>query len=117
MEKLKETRCYKVDREHPEPHVIEAAAQVIRKGGTVAFPTETVYGLGANGLDPAAVEGIFRAKGRPLGNPLILHVASLDQARELVSAWPPEAERLAQLFMPGPLTLILPRSAAVPDVV
>ncbi len=117
MEKSKVTRCYKVNREHPEPHVIAAAAKVIREGGTVAFPTETVYGLGANGLDAAAVEGIFRAKGRPLGNPLILHVASPEQARGLAADWPPEAERLARLFMPGPLTLILPRSEAVPDVV
>ncbi|HHW41899.1 MAG TPA: threonylcarbamoyl-AMP synthase [Syntrophomonadaceae bacterium] len=117
MKQVKATRYYRVDREHPAPDVIEAAARVIRGGGTVAFPTETVYGLGANGLDPEAVEKIFRAKGRPRGNPLILHVSSLDQARGLVAAWPPEAETLARLFLPGPLTLILPRAPVVPDVV
>ncbi len=117
MRQVKTTRYYKVDREHPAPDIIEAAARVIREGGTVAFPTETVYGLGANGLDPEAVEKIFQAKGRPRGNPLILHVSSLDQARGLVSTWPPEAETLARLFLPGPLTLILPRASAVPDAV
>ena len=113
----KKTGCLRVNPENPDPEAIAEAAVVIRSGGTVAFPTETVYGLGANGLDPAAVSGIFIAKGRPLRNPLILHVASTRQARRLVTAWPAAAERLAARFWPGPLTLILPRAPAVPDVV
>lgn len=111
------TRYLTVNPKRPEPEAIAEAAAVIRGGGTVVFPTETVYGLGANGLDPAAVERIFIAKGRPRRNPLILHVASLEQARRLVTAWPHEAERLAARFWPGPLTLILPRAAVVPDIV
>lgn len=111
------TSYLKVDPECPEPAVMARAAAVIGSGGTVAFPTETVYGLGANGLDPAAVERIYEAKGRPQRNPLILHVASTGQARLLVTAWPVEASRLAARFWPGPLTLILPRSAVVPDIV
>lgn len=111
------TRYLRVDPENPQSGAIAAAAEVIRRGGTVAFPTETVYGLGANGLDPRAVVRIFEAKGRPLKNPLILHVASLEQARALVSDWPEEAEILAERFLPGPLTMILPRSPVVPDQV
>jgi len=83
----------------------------------VAFPTETVYGLGANALHPEAVKKIFHAKGRPSGNPLIAHIASLDQARALVADWPPAAEGLARRFWPGPLTLILLRASLVPDEV
>lgn len=117
MENRLETRILRVDPEHPDPAVIAAAAEVIKQGGTVAFPTETVYGLGANALDPEAVMKIFRAKGRPRGNPLIAHIASLAQARTLVACWPPAAEALARRFWPGPLTLILPRGAGVPDEV
>jgi L-threonylcarbamoyladenylate synthase len=96
---------------------LEQAAQIVRAGGLVALPTETVYGLGANALDAAAVESIFAAKGRPKWDPIIVHVCSLAMARELVSAIPDGAERLMEAFWPGPLTLLLPRSAAVPDVV
>jgi L-threonylcarbamoyladenylate synthase len=92
-------------------------AEAIRAGRLVAFPTETVYGLGANALDPEAVERIFAAKGRPKSSPLIVHVASLDAARELSSRWPAAAEVLAQRFWPGPLTLVVPKSAAIPDIV
>ncbi len=113
----KKTGYLRVNPVNPDPEAITAAAAVIRSGGTVAFPTETVYGLGANGLDPAAVEGIFVAKGRPRRNPLILHVASTEQARRLVTAWPAVAELLAARFWPGPLTLILPRAPVAPDVV
>jgi L-threonylcarbamoyladenylate synthase len=101
----------------PELEVIAQAADVLRAGGLVAFPTETVYGLGANALDAAAVARIFVAKGRPANNPLIVHVAERSAARVLVAAWPLAAERLAERFWPGPLTLVLPRSAAVPDIV
>ena len=96
---------------------IKQAAELIRQGRLVAFPTETVYGLGANALDPIAVERIFRAKGRPAGSPLIVHVASKEQARELVTAWPEAAERLAHWFWPGPLTMVLPKSDRVPLIV
>ncbi len=96
---------------------LRQAASVLRAGGLVAFPTETVYGLGANALDPAAVARIFAAKGRPANNPLIVHVARIEQARNLASVWPDKAERLAAKFWPGPLTLVLPRASRVPDIV
>jgi L-threonylcarbamoyladenylate synthase len=83
----------------------------------VAFPTETVYGLGANALDPAAVERIYRAKGRPPSSPLIVHVASIEMARGLVREWPDAADRLARRYWPGPLTLVLPKQPCVPDIV
>jgi L-threonylcarbamoyladenylate synthase len=81
----------------------------------VAFPTETVYGLGANALDPAAIEKIYVAKGRPPSSPLIVHVSSLEMAKELVREWPERAEQLARIFWPGPLTLVLPKKPHVPD--
>ncbi|HSG88713.1 MAG TPA: L-threonylcarbamoyladenylate synthase [Pseudomonadales bacterium] len=94
------------------------AAALLRDGGLVAFPTETVYGLGADGLDPAAVAGVFAAKGRPADNPLILHVASFEQALALWQASPEQlalARRLADAFWPGPLTMVLPvRPETVP---
>ena len=93
------------------------AAAAIRAGNLVAFPTETVYGLGANALDSRAVEKIFEAKGRPKSSPLIVHVASIEMARELSSNWPAAAEALAQRFWPGPLTLIVPKIPAIPDIV
>jgi L-threonylcarbamoyladenylate synthase len=86
-------------------------------GGLVAFPTETVYGLGANALDRAAVARIFAAKGRPTTNPLIVHVPDIDAAQVLVAPWPSTAQQLAERFWPGPLTLVLPRRPSVPDVV
>jgi L-threonylcarbamoyladenylate synthase len=91
------------------------AAELIRAGELVAFPTETVYGLGANALDPAAVEKIYRAKGRPATSPLIVHVGSIEMARSLVREWPERAEQLARIFWPGPLTLVLPKQPHVPD--
>lgn len=95
---------------------LERAAAVIRGGGLCAFPTETVYGLGANALDAEAVARIFVAKGRPANNPLIVHVADAAGAQRVVKAWPPAAEALAARFWPGPLTLVLPRADVVPDV-
>jgi L-threonylcarbamoyladenylate synthase len=83
----------------------------------VAFPTETVYGLGADGLNPEAVARIYTAKGRPATNPVILHVADAASAQALVSHWPPQAQALAERFWPGPLTLVLPASALVPAIV
>ena len=88
---------------------------MIRAGELVAFPTETVYGLGANALDPAAIEKIYAAKGRPPGSPLIVHVASIEMARSLVREWPEKAELLARRYWPGPITLVLPKQAQVPD--
>ena len=96
---------------------VRLAGSIIRSGGLVAFPTETVYGLGANGLDPAAVEGIFRAKGRPSDNPLILHVAKKSDVKDLWTRVPEEARLLMDAFWPGPLTLIFNRSSLVPDQV
>lgn len=99
------------------PEDIQKAAQILLSGGLVAFPTETVYGLGANALDPAAVRKIFVLKGRPASSPLIVHVSSIEQARELAAEWPPEAERLAQQYWPGPLTLVVPKKVQIPDEV
>jgi L-threonylcarbamoyladenylate synthase len=99
------------------PASIARAAELIRAGELVAFPTETVYGLGANALDAAAVERIFAAKGRPKTSPLIVHVSSIEMARGLASEWPDAAEALASRYWPGPLTLVLPKRAEVPDMV
>lgn len=96
---------------------IERAAALIRAGGLVAFPTETVYGLGANALDVAAVRRIFEVKGRPPMSPLIVHVSSVTMARELASDWPEAAERLAQDEWPGPLTLVVRKNKSIPDEV
>lgn len=101
----------------PDPAAIAQAARVLRAGALVAFPTETVYGLGANALDARAVAGIFEAKGRPAFNPLIVHVADVVAARALVSRWPPHADALAAQFWPGPLTLVLPKASAIPHLV
>src|ERR1022692_1468044 len=105
------------DAQSPAPEAIAQAAQVLQAGGLVAFPTETVYGLGANALDPAAAARIFAAKGRPAGNPIIVHVADLEDAKKLVLGWPTVADTLAERFWPGPLTLVLPKQAHVPDLV
>jgi len=102
---------------NPDFEIIQRAAALIREGKLVAFPTETVYGLGANALDARAVEKIFRVKGRPSTSPLIVHVESREQARELVTEWPAAAESLAREFWPGPLTLVLPKRRAIPDIV
>ena len=93
---------------------IERAAARLRAGELVAFATETVYGLGANALDERAVAKIYAAKGRPAFNPLIVHVANLAAARELTTGWNERAELLAQAFWPGPLTLVLPKTSAIP---
>ena len=96
---------------------IEQAAEILRTGGLVGIPTETVYGLGANGLDVDAVARIFAAKGRPQDNPLILHIPSADWLERFCVDVPPTAYALADRFWPGPLTMILKRDAQVPDVV
>src|SRR5688572_32877604 len=96
---------------------LSRAAACLRGGGLVAFPTETVYGLGAHALNRAAVRRIFEAKGRPSTDPLIVHVARLDQVAALVAGAPAIMDLLAQRFWPGPLTLVLPRASIVPDEV
>jgi len=100
-----------------QPSAVATAAQILRRGGLVAFPTETVYGLGANGLDPVAVRRIFAAKGRPADNPVILHIAEVAQLLKLVTAVSPAARKLIKAFWPGPLTLLLPKSSLVPAAV
>ena len=92
------------------PGEIDRAAQLLRAGRLVVFPTETVYGLGANALDAEAVARIYAVKRRPAASPLIVHVASIAMAKALVAAWPEAADRLAQRFWPGPLTLVLTKS-------
>jgi len=115
-----ETRLLPVDPERPEAAPIAEAARVLRSGGLVAFPTETVYGLGANALDGASVRRIFEAKGRPTRNPLIVHVRDEAAARALAAGWPPMAAALARRFWPGPLTIVVRRRegpGGVPDEV
>jgi L-threonylcarbamoyladenylate synthase len=107
-----------VHLERPEnQEALDRAAGILRSGGLVALPTETVYGLGANALDSAAVERIFAAKRRPAWDPIIVHVASAQMIESLVAEVPESARRLMDAFWPGPLTLLLPRAQAVPDVV
>ena len=110
-------RILKVRPSNPEGPALEEAAAILRGGGLVAFPTETVYGLGANALDANAVARIFAAKGRPSFNPLIVHVPDEAGARELVREWPENASVLASQFWPGPVTLVLHKRAIVPDIV
>src|SRR5579864_4027627 len=99
------------------PFSLEQAAERIRAGELVAFPTETVYGLGANALDAAAVAKIFALKQRPSSSPLIVHVASIEMARLIAAEWPREAEDLAERYWPGPLTMVLAKSPSIPDLV
>lgn len=111
------TRVLTVDPHAPEPAMIADAAQVLRAGGLVAFPTETVYGLGALALDPKAVARVFVAKGRPATDPLIVHVATVEHLAQVLDAEPPALRTLAARFWPGPLTVIGPRQARVPEAV
>jgi L-threonylcarbamoyladenylate synthase len=106
-----------VDAERPDPQMIAAAAEVIRGGGLVAFPTETVYGLGANALNRAAVQRIFEAKGRPATDPLIVHIAHMGQLAQVAAQVPPVARTLALAFWAGPLTLVLSKNPVVPNEV
>ncbi len=112
-----ETKIIHIDPTDPDDKLLEPAARALRDGKLVAFPTETVYGLGANALDDKAVASIFKAKGRPADNPLIVHVASVEDIVPLTRELPAVAKRLFEKFSPGPLTLILKRSDAVPDLV
>jgi L-threonylcarbamoyladenylate synthase len=109
------TQVLPVDPQQPEAQAITSAADVLRRGGLVAFPTETVYGLGVNALDRPAIRRLFEAKGRPAADPLIVHVLSLADAAPLLGQAPAVAAALEAAFWPGPLTLVMPRSALVPD--
>jgi L-threonylcarbamoyladenylate synthase len=111
-----ETKIFKLELENIDERIIEQAAALLKQGEVVAFPTETVYGLGANALDASAVAKIFAAKGRPNDNPLIVHVHNKALA-EQTAKLNPLAIKLMQAFWPGPLTFVLPKQAAVPACV
>jgi len=111
------TKVIPVDRDRPEPQAIEEAAAALRAGKLVVFPTETVYGLGAHALDPSAVQRIFDAKERPANDPLIVHIAHIGQVNQCAAAMPAGARKLALSFWAGPLTLVLKKKPAVPDLV
>ena len=111
-----DTIISKVDFAEPlkDIDVIEKAAEILQSGGLVAFPTETVYGLGANGLNAEAVKDIYKAKGRPSDNPLILHISDIEELKPLVKEVPENAKKLMKAFWPGPLTLIFKKADVVP---
>ncbi len=111
------TEVIEIDPLAPEAATIECAAGLIRSGELVVFPTETVYGLGANALQPQVVERIFAAKGRPLSDPLIVHIADESDLSALTTSISATVQRLIAAFWPGPLTLIVPRSSKVPAIV
>lgn len=113
---MNKTLVLKVDSEEPDVEKIHVAADFIKRGGLVAFPTETVYGLGANALNAEAVLALFEAKKRPLDNPPIVHVCDVKDVCRLAETVPSQAEALMERFWPGPLTLIFKRSDVVPDV-
>jgi L-threonylcarbamoyladenylate synthase len=106
----------RVNPDDPDPASIKRAAEIIRAGGLVAFPTETVYGLGANALDEDAVYGIFLIKGRPFWDPLIVHLSSTDMVKLVAKSIPDLFHPLSERFMPGPLTLVVEKSEIVPDI-
>lgn len=108
------TRIVEIEEEHIDQETIREAGEIIRSGGLVAFPTETVYGLGGDALNPASSRKIYAAKGRPSDNPLIVHIAKWEALSAIVKNIPEEAVRLAQVYWPGPLTMILEKSDLVP---
>lgn len=108
------TQVKKVDAMHPDMDIMREAGEIIRQGGLVGFPTETVYGLGADALLPEGAKRIYAAKGRPSDNPLIVHIADFEALKKITSYIPPQAKDLADAFWPGPLTMIFQKSDAVP---
>ena len=108
------TRIININPNNPEISKIKICSKILKRGGLVAFPTETVYGLGANGLDKKAIKKIFLAKNRPQDNPLILHVSDINQVNSLVKEIPDKAKKLMKTFWPGPLTIIFKKSKVVP---
>ena len=111
------TQLVRLDPERPDRDLIESAASIIRNGGLVAFPTETVYGLGADAMSEAAVRRIFEAKGRPADNPLIIHVCSTQMLETTARRLTEKTKRLSERFWPGPLTLVLDRNPGIPAAV
>lgn len=108
------TKIVKVDEHNIDKEQMEAAGRIIREGGLVAFPTETVYGLGGDALNPDSSAKIYEAKGRPSDNPLIVHIADMESLNDIVSYIPETAKKLTETFWPGPLTIVFPKSDAVP---
>lgn len=111
-----QTRILKINPTKPQISRIKQAVQLIRKGEVVAFPTETVYGLGANALNPSAVKKIFEAKGRPADNPLIIHIHDKEDLKRLARDIPEITEKIIEKFWPGPLTIVLKKSKIVPKI-
>ncbi|MBP2627165.1 MAG: Sua5/YciO/YrdC/YwlC family protein [Firmicutes bacterium] len=111
------TEYFIVDKDQPDKQTMQRAAELLKQGKLVAFPTETVYGLGANGLDSQAVSNIYQAKGRPSDNPLILHIANQQELIPLVTEIPANAQVLMDKYWPGPLTVVFKRTNIVPDIV
>lgn len=109
-----ETKVEKIEKTQMNMDIINAAGQILKQGGLVAFPTETVYGLGANALDEEAARKTYAAKGRPSDNPLIVHIASLEDLYPITKKVPEKAVALAEKFWPGPLTMIFEKSELVP---
>lgn len=109
-----ETKVVRMDQEHLNLESIQEAGEILKAGGLVAFPTETVYGLGGNALDEEAAEKIYQAKGRPSDNPLIIHIAEFSALGKIVTKVPEKAKKLAEKYWPGPLTMIFPKSSQVP---
>lgn len=108
------TKVIRMNLDNISYEAIEEAGKILQDGGLVAFPTETVYGLGGNALDEQAAEKIYAAKGRPSDNPLIIHIAELDALHKIVTEVPEKAKMLANAFWPGPLTMIFPKKETVP---
>lgn len=108
------TKVIRMNPEHIDRNAMEEAGMILKKGGLVAFPTETVYGLGGNALDEEAAGKIYQAKGRPSDNPLIIHIADISDLKRIVKEVPEKAEKLAEAYWPGPLTMIFPKSEEVP---
>ncbi len=113
---MKKTLMLKVNPQNPDISEIKVAADIIKRGGLVAFPTETVYGLGADALNAEAVRALFEAKMRPLDNPPIVHIENVQDVQRLAKHVPEKAKLLMKRFWPGPLTFVLERSNVVPDV-
>ena len=116
MKKRVITEIIRVNARKPSYAIILKAAKLIRKGEVIAFPTETVYGLGGNALDPSSVSKIYKIKGRPSDNPLIVHIADMKTFSSLVSEIPPDASRIISKFWPGPITLVLKKSRILPEI-
>ena len=108
------TIIQKVEKEHPDETVLKRAGEILKSGGLVAFPTETVYGLGGDGLNARSSEKIYAAKGRPSDNPLIIHISDMESLDRIVSYVPEKARKLAEKYWPGPLTMIFQKSEEVP---